>query len=1066
MKHRVIANSEYQIVKKKKSFKTSALFALSYLLFPYSVGVSIAQAAPITAASCNYNDVNAVINGPTHTAIAGDTIIIPDGSCTWTSGINVPVPITLQGQDVPTRSATATDGVTITDADPNTCNGSPCPAASTLLTFTIGSSFHTTIANIRFLPGTGTGAYVQINGSGLPPLLHDCYFNLPNFQLFQAVQWMVPGGVIWNTTFESTTNLSGACGTQVGSDSGCLVVKSNLPWDNPSTMGKLDTNGDKNLYIEDSIFDNVGQCPDVDDNGRVVIRHSQYIGSSGVTHGVTSIYGGRQVEIYDSTMTVPNPNRNFNRYFWGRAGTFVITGNSIQAYSAQCYGTKDSFQFTVENAQRAGSHGCCTGYMCFHQSGSGADGSSSHSNLSSGQTPNDTSQISDPIYIWGNTGSGADAAHVGLNQGSPQDCVGINPATGQNYQTSDFFQLNRDYFVDGTGNPNSGAKPGWTRYTYPHPLRSAVPVPSTVINAASCNASDVQLALSSATAFTTAVNIPAGTCHWTNQVSFTVPSGNNNLSILGAGSLTTQGGGDATVIVDDYASTNNLLQMNTAGPSSFFRFAGITFQGGNDGGTANTKYNGVVAIAGNSQNVRVDHIHFDLRTYSVSQNASTLVFNGAVFGVTDHSLFDGGFANETRATQGNLYGDSSYNGDGSWATDTFLGSSNFMFFEDNTFNITITNDCSRGGRFVMRHNIFNASSLQTHPTGGGGADGRGCRAWEIYQNTFNASNASPLFNVYFLSSGTGVIWGNSAPAGYSNFMSIHSMRRDNSTYPEAPTPNGWGYCGTSFNGTGSAWDQNTNALTGYACIDQPGRGKGDLITGLMPNAVNSRTGTIAWTNEALEPVYEWLDTYTGAPGYPDLFVNNYESDVLAQNRDYYVFTASFNGTSGVGSGLFSARPTSCTPNVAYWATDTNTLYQCSSPNNWVKYYTPYPYPHPLISGTPGPPPPGPNPPPPGPNPPPVTVSPTPTLAVQVYPNPWRADKHTGSNITFNGLTTGTTIKLFTISGHEVKEVRTDGPSWSWDRTNDSGVLVASGIYVYLVTDGQGDKVKGKLAVIR
>jgi len=252
----------------------------------------------------------------------------------------------------------------------------------------------------------------------------------------------------------------------------------------------------------------------------------------------------------------------------------------------------------------------------------------------------------------------------------------------------------------------------------------------------------------------------------------------------------------------------------------------------------------------------------------------------------------------------------------------------------------------------MRHNTFNnAGGLQTHPTGGGGANGRGCRAWEIYQNTFNASNSSPQFNVYFLSSGTGVIWGNSAPGGYENFISIHSMRKDNSTYPESPTPTSWGYCGTSFNGTGSAWDQNTDASTGYACIDQPGRGKGDLITGIMPNAVNSRTGTISWPNQALEPVYEWNDTYIGAPGYPDSFVANYQPTVLIQNQDFYVGTASFNGTSGVGSGLLSAIPSTCTPLVAYWATDTKTPYQCSATNTWTAYYTPYTYPHPLTQGT-------------------------------------------------------------------------------------------------------------------
>ena len=143
----------------------------------------MAAANTVTASSCSVSDVQAAIN----TANNGDTVIIPNGSCTWSSGITFSVQITLQGA--------STTGVTITDADTN--------SADSLLLANTGSSFHTTIANLNFLPGTGTGVYVTVHDSpgALVPLMHDVSFNIPNFQLQHAVQWFATGGVIWNANF-------------------------------------------------------------------------------------------------------------------------------------------------------------------------------------------------------------------------------------------------------------------------------------------------------------------------------------------------------------------------------------------------------------------------------------------------------------------------------------------------------------------------------------------------------------------------------------------------------------------------------------------------------------------------------------------------------------------------------------------------------------------------------------------------------------------------------------------------------------------------------------------------
>jgi hypothetical protein len=463
----------------------------------------------------------------------------------------------------------------------------------------------------------------------------------------------------------------------------------------------------------------------------------------------------------------------------------------------------------------------------------------------------------------------------------------------------------------------------------------ATEVEAKVVAALSCNQTDVQNALKQA-ANGDIVTIPAGTCTWTTPLYWTAPA---NTTVQGAGI-------GSTIIIDDVnrsATDEGVLIIQIAAgnrATDVFQLTGITFRG--SGNSYATTYNGSVRIGGTSQQqqLRLHHCYFDnltivpLSTYGV-------------YGVIDHSTFD---MSNVRAQAIKFYGEN----DLAWANPTALGSNNFLFVEDNTFigqlgAASNVQDGYEGARFVIRHNTLNSVAFQTHPTGGSGRS-RGVRAWEIYENIVN--NTVNQFNFFFLSSGTGVIWGHSTVTGYTNFVTAHSMRRNNGTYPQAATPNGWGYCGTSFNGAGSAWDQNSTASTGYACLDQPGRGVGDLLSGQFPDVMNNATGCkapspCAWPRQALEPVYEWSNTWSGSGA----FWVTYESDVLVQNRDYYLRASPFTGETGTGTGLLSARPATCTPNVAYWATDTRTLYRCSSLNTWSVYYTPYTYPHPLVSGS-------------------------------------------------------------------------------------------------------------------
>src|SRR5439155_1148838 len=77
-------------------------------------------------------------------------------------------------------------------------------------------------------------------------------------------------------------------------------------------------------------------------------------------------------------------------------------------------------------------------------------------------------------------------------------------------------------------------------------------------------------------------------------------------------------------------------------------------------------------------------------------------------------------------------------------------------------------------------------------------------------------------------------------------------------------------------------------------------------------------------------------------------------------------------------------------------------------------------------------------------------------AVRVYPNPWRSDKHAGADITFANVSPDVQIKIFTASGRLVRDLKLITTTATWDRKDKAGDTVASGIYLYLITDSDGN----------
>ena len=492
------------------------------------------------------------------------------------------------------------------------------------------------------------------------------------------------------------------------------------------------------------------------------------------------------------------------------------------------------------------------------------------------------------------------------------------------------------------------------------------------ISAISGAASDVHKAMNLAGAGDT-VLIPAGTVNWTQGASWTVPA---NVTLKGASTSAT-GGGDQTVIIDNSPSGHPLLNL-TANSNGVFCMTGITVRSGSGA----TKDGGTININGPGK-VRIDHSHF---IASSNANYKMVRFGSGVFGVMDHCILDFTGTNALYFYNGRQ-GVRDWMGNLEWSLPTAFGSADYFYIEDNIINGNVGGgpystrifDGFTAARVVVRFNTVSQAVLgETHATGHA-PDDRGLRSQEVYGNRVTSSLAhDPNYTALDMGNGTTLLWGNSWDQVYKNIYLLKLTRKNNAAYTQIPTPNGWGYAGTEFNGTGSMWDGGTalgtDTTKGYPCLDQPGRGQGDLIRGGFPAKVNSTTRTISWPHQALEPIYIWNNTGGIVSGWGGNTYSNDSGGRVVANRDYYPSasgaqtspTSPFNGSSGTGWGTLANRPTTCTPGVAYFATDqgswnqsasnpygvqqngaSGVLYKCTATNTWTLYYTPYTYPHPL-----------------------------------------------------------------------------------------------------------------------
>jgi hypothetical protein len=426
---------------------------LRILIAVWVASVATANASTITAASCASTAVQAAINS----AARGDTVVIPNGSCTWTSGV------TISGKGIIVHGQSQA-GVVITDN-----------VATYGITLTEDTSFHTQISNMTV---TGSGVFIWVlpfstpTDTGQAVLIHDLVAHDTAVIRLEANR-----GVIYSNTVTGSNSLGDNIEfVQCKSPSGLTTS-----WTTASTMGTTDTTGQSNSYIEDNTFTDVLQAViDVDDNCRTVIRHNTFNNSAMASHGAdTSFYGNRHAEIYDNTFifTDHSPDcvatRNIPYFIFWRGGTGLLTNNTgLVNMSSNCWGSKPALVMTLENLGRDAGADACWGlnttnganYHAPRQPGFGRVTGTGTDGL--GRTNDSITYVGDsePFYIW-NQNLTPSLTNYDDNGTSFNSCVVTHPGSVPD-TVNHYLVSGRDFINDGT------AKPGWTRYTYPHPLRS------------------------------------------------------------------------------------------------------------------------------------------------------------------------------------------------------------------------------------------------------------------------------------------------------------------------------------------------------------------------------------------------------------------------------------------------------------------------------------------------------------------------------------------------------------------------------------------------------------------
>jgi hypothetical protein len=375
-----------------------------------------------TAATCNYADVAAKVAESSN----GDIVTIPTGNCTWSSRLDIPVGIKLQGS--------GTKGTTITDNVAKTGSGQH------LILVTVTSPAKWRITNIAFNGGANADDYnigmIGIGGSSEAWRIDNTSKVSPRTAFVRV--YTKTFGVIDSCTFQATGPGTQFLTVTPGSWGGSS-------YGDGSWAEQLYLGTEKAVYLENCTMTNTSttnpaQIVDSLDGGRMVVRFNTITDGFLPSHGTESGQrrrGMRSFEHYHNSFAL-NMISQGDSQFYQRGGTGVIFNNTATgAWNIRVYfiNFRDSSSYPPWgqcNGSSVYDQNAIGGYRCVDQPGAGT---SNHLNGAATPAAQWVGNILDPAYVWGNTGGSysftdGGSSNVAVNRDFYHSAVSASCAAG------------------------------------------------------------------------------------------------------------------------------------------------------------------------------------------------------------------------------------------------------------------------------------------------------------------------------------------------------------------------------------------------------------------------------------------------------------------------------------------------------------------------------------------------------------------------------------------------------------------------------------------------------------